>query len=543
MEALNIEDVEPEEEEEEEEEPTPRKKKRKPESETRIIKRIREADDLQVLDYLQQLGGETSMMLKLIRLHPESWGGRNVGGTLDTYYQPITEEEIKSEHGGGKLQLKIFTKNSKGSWQFRTSKTFKIAGDPRLDNLIATGPSVQNRRDESASAVERAMDLSEQLVERAYSERDHRRGGDGMDVATVLDTLMRPIQELTKMSQQQANEFRQTLLDVTRKPEGESFQDKLLGKMIDQESSKLEAIRMQHESELRVMRENHHAELKDLRRQHAADLDRLEKRHDREIETLKQSYETSGKAVGTAQEIRSDAQNREIDRLNRELTEARAKIATLEAKKDKPIVEQLTDIATIKEALGEFGGGDDEPKHWIERLAGVVLNSPVGNKLGGMIEGATEEENSAPNEMMPPVGVPFQAPDGNIYVRQPDDSIVQVDPKSLRRQRAAAARSGEGGGEAAGAAEPEMRAPDEAEIAAAIAFMESAFESGTPPDDFARSAKSMVPQPILAYIEQVGVDDFLNKVARLDQKSPFRQQTGRNWARAVAKVLLEGATK
>ena len=58
--------------------------------------------------------------------------------------------------------------------------------------------------------------------------------------------------------------------------------------------------------------------------------------------------------------------------------------------------------------------------------------------------------------------------------------------------------------------------------------------------DFANSAKSMIPQNIIKYMESVGVDNFLNEVAVLEQGSPLRNQAGRLYMKEVAKFLLEG---
>ena len=58
---------------------------------------------------------------------------------------------------------------------------------------------------------------------------------------------------------------------------------------------------------------------------------------------------------------------------------------------------------------------------------------------------------------------------------------------------------------------------------------------------YGRQKRSQIPADVLAYLEEKGVDEFLNKVAKLEAGSPFRNIAGRNWVRSVAKCLLEGA--
>jgi hypothetical protein len=71
--------------------------------------------------------------------------------------------------------------------------------------------------------------------------------------------------------------------------------------------------------------------------------------------------------------------------------------------------------------------------------------------------------------------------------------------------------------------------------------MEGAVQNGTDPVVFASSARSAIPGDILAAIEKMGIDEFLNSIA-LPQDSNLRSQRGRNFARTVAQTLLQGAT-
>ena len=62
-------------------------------------------------DWLSELGSHGAIKAKLKRIKPKSTvhQGRvvNCGGTLDEYEEPVTEEQIRQEHGGGKFQLVV----------------------------------------------------------------------------------------------------------------------------------------------------------------------------------------------------------------------------------------------------------------------------------------------------------------------------------------------------------------------------------------------------------------------------------------------------
>jgi hypothetical protein len=83
-----------------------------------------------------------------------------------------------------------------------------------------------------------------------------------------------------------------------------------------------------------------------------------------------------------------------------------------------------------------------------------------------------------------------------------------------------------------------MRPPDAADVRAAVAFMENAVRNNTDAVEFANSARHLVPADVLRFIQRVGIDEFLNHV--VEPGSALTTQRGRNFARMVAKVLLEG---
>jgi hypothetical protein len=129
-----------------------------------------------------------------------------------------------------------------------------------------------------------------------------------------------------------------------------------------------------------------------------------------------------------------------------------------------------------------------------------------------------------------PIGQPFRGPNGQIYVKVPPEPghVVTYEQALAMAQEAEAQQN-----QAVGKPSPD-------EVKVAITFMESAFTAGTDAATFASSARAMIPQDILKYMESVGVDTFLSEVAVLEQGSPLRNQAARAYMQEVGKYLLEG---
>jgi hypothetical protein len=278
----------------------------------------------------------------------------------------------------------------------------------------------------------------------------------------------------------------------------------------------------------------------DLDRVHDAAKEELrvrERQHERELDMIKESTRTSSDAQKIGMDMRIDSLKSDIARLNAENAAHKVEIAELRAKKDKTLPEQADEIMRVQEAFKSLGVGgskdedDDSDKPWYERMASRVMENPgaIGELIGGVRSNVAPAQAQQPQ--LPPPGQPFQTGDGHTYVARPDGKVQRLNP-AVRKKAAAAAA-------AVVAAKEGPRPPDAAELTMALSFMESAAANGTSPEDFAASARAAIPGDVFAYVEKVGIDELLNK-ANLEPGSILRQQAGRNWARAVVKILLEG---
>jgi hypothetical protein len=308
------------------------------------------------------------------------------------------------------------------------------------------------------------------------------------------------------------------------------------------------------ESELRQSRAFHAEEITRLREQGRDDLRDRTRGHERELKAVEDSARAQIDSIKISYEARIDGLKHEVSRLMSDLDAAKKEVAELRSKKDKSLTEQAKEIVSVQEAFKSLGVGgtgkdedDDSDKPWYERMATRVMENPgaIGELIGGVRQNVAPSP-TAPTEQpqLPPPGQPFQAPDGQVYVQRPDGKVQRLSPAAGRalaagispavRKKAAAAKAAVEGGAVA------PRPPDAMELTMAVKFMEAASSNGTKPEDFAATARTAISADILAYVEKAGVDEILN-AANLDPTSPLRTQAGRNWARAVARILLEGA--
>lgn len=504
---------------------------------TTVVRQMAENTDQDLRSWIESLGAGDSIEIKVYRAEPERYKNMSIKGYLCTYNEPVTEERLAEDFGGGKYSLKIRRPDKNGSMQYFKHKTINLPGPPKMDHYNGQNET-PTRASEDPTLASQALNTMRGLIDDAK----RGNGNSGLDVS-LLQTLMEPIKAQIEQMRDSNHSLQEALaqkeskmLDLlTQKPDT-SRSDALLEKVWDSESRRIEALRENHDSEIRQLRENHREDIKRLEARHENDIRDRERSREREIENLQRSLQTQVDSNKVAYESRIDGLKSEIDRLNRELNEAKTEMGELRARKEKSLTDQASEIIQLQDtfkALGIGGGGDEEDnKKWYEKLAGAVMENPeaIGQLLGVQKpeEAPGPQQQQLPEQMLPPVGMPFEAPDGNIYVRQPDNSLVPYQPpKKKKAVKKATEKSG-------------VRAPAAEEVAIAIKFIEGACANGTDPEVFANSFRSSIPAEILAYIEEQGVDEFMDKVAKLEPNSPLRTQAGRNFVRSVGKCLLQG---
>lgn len=553
---------------------------------TSALRAMREEDDQSLKEWFDGMGGETSLRIQIVRKKPMvARNGDNIAGILETVEDRVDEDYVRDQWGGGTFQLKAYKQNAAGNWAYVRARSITLAGPPKMSGVpcgdvggaaaaVVASPS-DEIADRALSAMERATQRAEQRVDRLEQES---RKGSGTDLA-ALEAVLRPIREQLAAAQDENRALRERIFDQgNRPPPKDEFRDRVLEKMIDGESARVESLRSQYEARIDRLRDSHEDQVKRLEGRHADDLRRLEAQHNRAVDQAQKSADDRLAAQKLGYDARIDSLKGEISKLERELASAQTRTAQLEARKDQTIGEKAEELVKVREALDGIGGGKDEDadRAWYEKLIDAAGNSEallaLVNKIGGAA-GATGAGGGGQQvqQQLPPPGVPFRTPDGQVWMVGPDGQprpiTPQIQAQLQQRARLAAARkkkrdaaanpvatptpgdaaapaeTGEGGDgvvdEALDGIEGDPgRPPDAGEVKIAITFMENAAQNGTDPKQFASSMRSLVPQDIVRFIHRVGVDQFLNSV--VEPGSILTTQRGRNFVRSAFKVLIEG---
>lgn len=507
--------------------------------ETKAMAELRNNTDAALKEWMESLSPNGGVKVRVIRTSPKVWKGLNVGGSLMTYDHYIDEEWIREHHGGGNFMLEVKKPRTNGAgWQIAGSRAIQIAGDPRTDDVFrdagAAAPAAAPAAADNGMAKLAVNVLQSELA----AARSHA-APSGMD-PVMLQAIMQPLQlqitQLGAMLRDSQAQLAQAQAQQAKPPERDEFREKMMSAMIDGDSARMVSMRTQHESELRQVKEGAIQNEARLRDSFERDKQMIIMAHERELNALRSAYDMKVASQETMNATSKALLDGEIRRLQADLTEAKAELAALRLKKDKTILEQAQEFASIKEAIGDITGEDKESKSVIAQVVEAAGAFPaVQNALGRL----TGEGQPAPAQqqqqqvMMQPVARRPQSqlltgPDGNLYRQMPDGSVQLV------RRRAPAAQSQQEGQPEA----PPVPAIPPATVKIATDFLETAFRNGQDPAEVATSVRSMVPTDVLTAIKQLGIDGFLEKVARLDGTSPLSSQAGRNWSRKLGKALV-----
>ena len=517
-------------------------------AQTRTARDMREEADMDLRELIESLGGTEDVEFRVYRRAPKMFEGIAMEGHLETFHEMVTEEELKRRFGGGTYQVKIFRPNARGAMVHFKAKSVKIPGNPDMTHYRP------KKEEEPPAFIDYGGHESDTLAAQALStmkELVDKKQDGGFNPA-FMQAITAPLQAQIQSAQEAMVSMQRSMADkdakilelLTQKPDT-SAKDDLVNKMFDTEANRTNSLREMHASEMRQLRENHREDMKRVDDRHKEDLRSREEGHKREIDNLQRSMQAQIDSNKVAYEARVDGLKSEIERLNRDLTVSQTEVTELRAKKEKSLPEQAAELSGIAESFKALGiikadEGEDNSK-WYEKLIGAAAENPelLQGLLGPPASPPQQLPNPAPSpapsqaavQGVPPVGQPFQTePGGPVFVRTPDDQIVPWRPSAPATAPAAAA------------APTAPKPPSPSEVKIAIGFIETAFRNGTPAEAFAISARSAIPGDILAYLEAVGVDEFLNSVARLEQGSPLRNQAGREYVREVGRFLLEGAT-
>lgn len=513
---------------------------------TRPMQEIRLGEDQALKDYLDALGPDGSIRVRINRESPKTVrvNGRDypTAGHLITVNNCIDEEWLSDEYGGGTYNLTITSRRKAegGSYKYAGHRQVIVAGDPKIEKLPTNAAAPSGAAPpESGGAVKEVMSL---LKDELAHAREVKPQGIDPAIQMVIDQLRadarRRDDQMDKLQQQ---------LDQARnqKPPEDPFREKLLGSLIDGESGRLQSLRMMHDSEISKLKEGHTQEIRLIEDRHDRAMRQAQQSHELMLANMKASYEREIAALNTSHQVAATATtttkdvavmtlNAELKRMEKEVDTLRAENKDLRERKDKSVIDQIKDMNVLKEALG--GGEDGEGSaSTIKEIAGMIPAAIEG--IGGIMASRTAAAQQ-PQQVQARAAAQAQqqrprvvaAPNGERFVQAGNKLVpVKAKPKVVTTDA----------GETI-----EIPKIEEPTIRLIISQLEAAFGRDEDPDIVAQSAKAMIPPDILAWIlqhhtEQVsGVDLFMQKVAKLPGSSPLATQGGRNWLRKVGAILI-----
>jgi hypothetical protein len=516
---------------------------------TKPMQEIKLGEDQALKDYLDMLGPDGSIRVRINREAPKTVrvNGRDypTAGHLDTVNECIDEEWLREQYGGGTYKLTITSRRQTegGSFKYAGHRQVVVAGDPKIEklptNAVAATPSGPAPAPESAGMVKEVMGL---LKDELGHAREAKPQGIDPAVQMVIDQL----RDDAKRRDAQMDKLQQQL-DQARhqKPPEDPFREKMLDKLIDGDSARVTALRAQHESELRAAKDGHVQEVRLIEDRHDRTIKQMQQTHElmlagmkasyeREIAALNASHQATATANTATKEVTVVTLNAEIKRLERDNDELRKDNRDLREKKDKPLIEQLKDMKTLKEAFSDGEEGDGSAST-IREIAGMIPSAIEG--IGGIMASRSAAQQQ-PQQVQARAAAQAQqqrprvvaAPNGE-RLMQVGNKLVPVKPKP----KVVTTDAGE---------TIEIPKIEEPTLRLIISQLEAAFGRDEDPNIVAQSAKAMIPPDILAWIlqhhtEQVsGVDLFMQKVAKLPGSSPLATQGGRNWLRRVGAILI-----
>lgn len=508
------------------------------------LRKIVSDESLALKQVLEHFGTDGAFTIKITRKEPEFVKDANgkavpTRGFLETVDRAIDETWLQSKYGGGIYELYFRLRNG----GYAGHRTVAVAGEPNLGELPRSVPgsavqaASQASNGESPSVVNKALEMAGEIARQANEERRQAQqgGGDSAVVALLRDEL--------RAVRDQAAEDRRSLMEEIRSlrtaaatppqpsPE-QGFTTKLLDKMVDGESARMQAHRDRIDSEMRQLQQSHQDDIKRLNDRHEREIDRLQRDQQRQIDlltttqktelaTAKSSYEVQLAAAKTSFDTSKDILQAEKRRMEKELDDLRAEVKELRAKKDKSILDTVKEIDAIKDVIG--GGDDDSERSAVDKLVEGIA-SPEGMAALSAIfnKGQPPQQQAAP----PPPRKPRVA--RNKTTGEP--FVVSADGRTITPVHKPPPPPEQG----------QLPQLDQGTVDLVVGYLERAFSAGTDPEIVAQSGRAQVPDDVLKAIRDLGgVDAFLSKVAKLPASSPLMSsQTGRNWVRKVGKALV-----
>lgn len=496
---------------------------------TKEMKEIQANEDRAVKDTLDDLGEVGSFKIKLSRVEPEEFPDPvtrvrvKTAGHLRDYFEKIDESLIQKNHGGGRYRLQFFKKNGQGGkMTFFTSRTIDVTGDPRLDDVPRTipaaptsGPTVMMPPAEDGKVATAALGMAERMMDKMASQQP-----PAADHKPYEMMIQAQAAQIERQSLEMA-ELRRMIATANQTPKN-PLEDKLISKLVDEDSARMQALRMQHESEMRTVKEHQYEDIKRIEQRHERAMADMKASFERELASMRNTQDILRSTQQTSTEVSTKMLEGQIRSLEREVASKDKELAELRARKDKSLIEQIKEMKTLKEAI--TGDEDEAEQSTVDKLIDAVpqMMPQIQSMFG---KGPQAAAAPAPVQQAPRKRQVIKGPQGERYIQGKDGNLVLVAPKPAPLAPG----------------EPQIPQVPPAQVAQIVNLLERAFEGNQPPEVVAQSVRPMIAgqEEILQAVRALGgVDAFLAKVANLPSSSPLLTQAGKNWVRKFSKELV-----
>ncbi len=508
--------------------------------------KIEAVDNEDLADYIRELSSGAAVRIKIERLEPKIWRGKQIAGHIEFVEELLSEEDLKNRHGGGKFKLRIEKKNAAGKWVYATQRQVTIAGDPKVIHLahgddlpiVSTNPVVLA---EDSSLQKVAMSM---MAETAAREREDRiraqdernrfadRPKEGMDMG-LIQLLLEPLKLQLEAATEQNRALTERLNSLMeRKPEP-TVQDDIFKKVLLDDNARVNAVREQHNSELRQLKESYkddvkraedraHDNIKRMEDRHDRDINDREKAHAREMDNIRRSHDSELASIRASYDARLAVIEGESRRSARDLEKREAELTELRGRKEKPLTETIVELAQFNEALGALKSDDKgEPPSTFDKIAAMA---------GPAFE-ALAQRMGQPQQQPQMIAIPQQMMQMPVQQQQGQQRIIRKKRQSPPEQATSGAPQ-----QAQASSVLDQIAPSD--IKMAVELIESTIQAGTDPVVFAGSIQSLVDGKIIHAIRLAGgVDKFLEGRVQLGINSPLTHAVGKQFLRKLDKAL------
>lgn len=345
--------------------------------------------------------------------------GALVGGHLATYYEPQTVDDIRREHGGGRMKVIVYGDHptfGPGRYLIGSAK-FDVAGEPKVpgsngqshdeeeqahalalaEEEARRNPPRDPRDDFTAMAFEmyernqaqttREIIEARQEAREAREQAERRAQGAMPDMERIIETMV------TTFAGQSAAQ-REEMRSLVQLVKGDDSAQRALLQISEAHQTELRTVRERFENELARYRAEAERRVDSERDRAKIERDDLNRSHERQIDMMRDQYGTIQKAIEASYEGR-------IEVLKDALASTKGEVLHFREIGTTDPLEQFSRVLSLRKQFEELGApaelgrrrrkGDDDddeeeakPKSTFDRLVDMAeraMDTPAVQRM------------------------------------------------------------------------------------------------------------------------------------------------------------------